>query len=236
MLAASFALIGGSPALASSTAVDSDAPAETVQQAVTPSLTPVVSWDEEASGEIHIERPIGGVTASRAADALGKPAYGSRSALGETGAIVTFSRRRPGTFLSPYSPGISAAPFTSGMPVASRAVTSGFGMRWHPMLGGMRAHHGVDLAAPTGSPVVATADGTVSTASWAGGYGLLVALDHGGGRQTRYGHLSRLNVAAGQAVRRGEIIGFVGSTGRSTGPHLHYETRVNGHAVNPLAH
>jgi murein DD-endopeptidase MepM/ murein hydrolase activator NlpD len=106
-------------------------------------------------------------------------------------------------------------------------------MRRHPLLGILRAHDGVELAAPMGSPVIATADGVVSTAAWAGGYGLLVAVEHGRGRQTRYAHLSRLNVAVGQRVRHGEVIGFVGSTGRSTGPHLHYETRVNGRAINP---
>jgi murein DD-endopeptidase MepM/ murein hydrolase activator NlpD len=119
------------------------------------------------------------------------------------------------------------------MPVLSGAITSGFGVRRHPLLGIALPHAGVDLAARAGSPVVATADGTVSTAAWAGGYGLLVAVEHGRGRQTRYAHLSRLNVAAGQRVRQGDVIGFVGSTGRSTGPHLHYETRVNGRPINP---
>lgn len=109
-------------------------------------------------------------------------------------------------------------------------------MRQHPVLGTLRAHSGVDLAASYGTPIVATSDGVVGTADWAGGYGLLVALDHGGGLQTRYGHMSRLNVAAGQKVRKGEVIGFVGSTGRSTGAHLHYEIRINGQAINPAAH
>ena len=92
----------------------------------------------------------------------------------------------------------------------------------------------MDLAAPYGSPIVATADGVIGTAGWSGGYGLLVAISHGDGVQTRYGHLSRLNVAAGQQVRRGDVIGFVGSTGESTGPHVHYEVRVNGTAIDPL--
>ncbi len=122
----------------------------------------------------------------------------------------------------------------SQMPVAARALTSGFGMRSHPMLGRRRAHSGIDLAAPAGSPIVATSDGQVSWADWAGGYGIAVAVEHGGGYQTRYGHMSRVNVAPGQNVRKGDIIGYVGSTGMSTGPHLHYEVRVNGQAVNPL--
>ena len=97
-------------------------------------------------------------------------------------------------------------------------------------------HSGVDLAASYGSPIVATSDGVIGTASWSGGYGLLVALDHGGGPQTRYGHMSRLNVLQGQSVRKGDVIGYVGSTGMATGPHLHYEIRVNGQAINPAAH
>ncbi len=121
----------------------------------------------------------------------------------------------------------------NGMPVSARAITSGFGMRAHPLLGGWRAHSGVDLAAVTGSPIVATSDGTVGEANWRGGYGLFVSLEHGGGIETRYGHMSRLNVAAGQQVKKGQVIGYVGSTGRSTGPHLHYEVRRNGQAINP---
>ena len=122
--------------------------------------------------------------------------------------------------------------FPSGMPVAAR-VSSGFGWRTHPTLGGRRAHSGVDLAAAYGSPVIATADGIVGEANWRGGYGLFVAVESGD-VQTRYAHMSRLNVAAGQRVRKGDVIGYVGSTGRSTGPHLHYEVRVNGQAVDPL--
>lgn len=122
----------------------------------------------------------------------------------------------------------------SRMPVDTAAFSSSFGMRTHPVLGGRRAHKGVDLAMPTGSPIYATADGVISRADWFSGYGLYVAIEHGGELQTRYGHMSRLNVAAGQHVKKGDIIGYVGSTGRSTGPHLHYEVRVAGNAVNPV--
>lgn len=122
------------------------------------------------------------------------------------------------------------------MPVSARAMTSGFGLRLHPLLGTLRAHTGIDLAAGYGSPIIATSDGVVGSANWAGGYGLLVSLDHGSGLQTRYGHMSRLNVVAGQSVRKGDVIGYVGSTGMSTGPHLHYEIRINGQPVNPAAH
>lgn len=119
-------------------------------------------------------------------------------------------------------------------PLARDVLTSGFGMREHPVLGGRRQHKGVDLAAPIGTPVFAPADGTVSRASWFSSYGLYISLEHGGDMQTRFGHLSRLNVAEGQTVHKGDLIGYVGSTGRSTGPHLHYEVRVGGAAVNPV--
>lgn len=122
----------------------------------------------------------------------------------------------------------------SRMPLEGASMTSGFGMRAHPVLGGRRQHTGIDLAAPTGTPVYATADGVVSRADWFSGYGLFISLEHGAAMQTRYGHLSRLAVAAGDAVKKGDLIGYVGSTGRSTGPHLHYEVRVDGLAVNPI--
>lgn len=122
----------------------------------------------------------------------------------------------------------------SRMPVDGVRLSSDFGMRIHPVLGGRRGHKGVDLAGPTGTPIHATADGIVSRADWFSSYGLYVSLEHGGSLQTRYGHMSRLNVAAGQRVRKGEIIGYVGTTGRSTGPHLHYEVRIAGAAVNPV--
>lgn len=109
-------------------------------------------------------------------------------------------------------------------------------MRQHPILGVWRAHSGLDLAAAYGSPIVATSDGVVSSAGLHGGYGLLVTLDHGAGLQTRYGHMSRLNVAPGQMARKGDVIGYVGSSGLATGPHLHYEIRLNGQPINPATH
>jgi len=127
-----------------------------------------------------------------------------------------------------------AMPIPGLMPVSGRYVTSGFGLRAHPLLGGQRLHAGVDLAAPLGSPVHATTDGVVGWAGARGGYGLLVGVAGAAGVETRYAHLSRLNVASGQTVRRGQVLGWSGSTGLSTGPHLHYEIRVNGRAVNPL--
>jgi murein DD-endopeptidase MepM/ murein hydrolase activator NlpD len=119
-------------------------------------------------------------------------------------------------------------------PLNGSALTSGFGMRTHPVLGGRRGHKGIDLSSPTGTPIRATADGVVNRADWFSSYGLFVSLEHGGQIETRYGHMSRLNVAPGQQVKKGDIIGYVGSTGRSTGPHLHYEVRIAGTAVNPV--
>ncbi len=116
----------------------------------------------------------------------------------------------------------------------SRAMSSSYGMRVHPVLGRMRMHKGIDLPASTGTPIRATADGVVEKADWFGGYGLCVELGHGANMETRYGHMSRIAVAEGQTVRKGDVIGYVGSTGRSTGAHLHYEVRIGGEAVNPV--
>jgi murein DD-endopeptidase MepM/ murein hydrolase activator NlpD len=120
------------------------------------------------------------------------------------------------------------------MPLSGAQMTSSYGMRDHPILRQRRRHTGVDLAAPTGTPVYATADGIIGRADWFSSYGLYVSIDHGADLETRYAHLSRLAVGAGDQVRKGDLIGFVGSTGRSTGPHLHYEVRVDGVAVNPV--
>lgn len=122
----------------------------------------------------------------------------------------------------------------SRMPLEGSRLTSDYGMRTHPVLGGRRNHKGVDLAAPTGTPVYATADGIVGRAEWFSSYGLYVEIGHGADLETRYAHMSKLAVAAGERVHKGDLIGYVGSTGRSTGPHLHYEVRIAGLAVNPI--
>lgn len=122
----------------------------------------------------------------------------------------------------------------SGMPVRSRFISSGFGTRWHPIYGGYRLHAGIDIVAPLGSPVFATSAGTVIVAGQCGGYGLCVAIDHGGGVVSIYGHLSRIEVRSGSPISRRQEIGQVGSTGTSTGPHLHYEVRVGDRPVNPV--
>jgi murein DD-endopeptidase MepM/ murein hydrolase activator NlpD len=111
--------------------------------------------------------------------------------------------------------------------------TSGFGVRSDPFLGRPAMHTGLDFRAGTGDPVRATANGKVVSSGWAGGYGRMVEIDHGNGLSTRYGHLSEINVKVGDQIRIGQVIGAVGSTGRSTGPHLHYETRIDGDAVDP---
>ncbi|MBD0369842.1 MAG: peptidoglycan DD-metalloendopeptidase family protein [Pyrinomonadaceae bacterium] len=115
------------------------------------------------------------------------------------------------------------------------SLRSGVGIRSNPFGGsGSEYHKGQDIAAPIGTPVIATADGTIVIAGWQRGYGWVVYIDHGNGISTRYGHLSRIDVEVGQTIRRGEQLGLVGSTGRSTGPHLHYEVRINGQPVSPL--
>jgi murein DD-endopeptidase MepM/ murein hydrolase activator NlpD len=113
--------------------------------------------------------------------------------------------------------------------------TSGFGYRRHPILGYLKMHTGIDFGAPYGSPIYATSDGVVSYAGRKGGYGNFVQINHGGGLATGYGHMSRLATSSGQRVRQGQIIGYVGSTGLSTGPHLHYELYRNGRQVNPAS-
>lgn len=111
--------------------------------------------------------------------------------------------------------------------------TSGFGVRSDPFLGRPAMHTGLDFRAATGDPVRATAIGKVVNAGWQGGYGRMVEIDHGNGLSTRYGHLSDIHVKVGEAIKIGQLIGAAGSTGRSTGPHLHYETRIDGEAVDP---
>ncbi|MBC7333749.1 MAG: peptidoglycan DD-metalloendopeptidase family protein [Actinobacteria bacterium] len=120
-------------------------------------------------------------------------------------------------------------------PVAGRII-SGFGYRIHPIFGTRRFHAGVDFAAPYGTPVKAADGGQVIQTAYVGGYGYAIMIYHGGGYATWYAHLSGFNVSTGQFVQRGQVIGFVGSTGWSTGPHLHFEVRINGEPQNPLGY
>ena len=123
----------------------------------------------------------------------------------------------------------------SDKPVKTAAFTSGYGVRSDPFRGSAAMHPGIDLAGPYGTPIYATADGTVLRAGWnSGGYGNLIEVDHGRGIATRYGHLSAILVHAGDRISRGQLIARMGSTGRSTGSHLHYEVRIDGKPVNPI--
>ncbi len=212
---------GAMPALASSSnAADIAAPLRAAQEARQSALN---SGDEEFRNLFSSWRSMergGAYVASKSS--IPAPAFGlvpvrQPSALGAL----------PGS-----NPGRVSIPSRS--PIEGVRLSSGYGMRYHPVLGRRRAHKGIDLAAPWGTPIYASADGTVGKAEWYSSYGLYVELEHGGAIETRYGHMSRLNVQAGQHVRKGDLIGFVGSTGRSTGPHLHYEVRIDGVAVNPL--
>ena len=132
--------------------------------------------------------------------------------------------------------GLSLPGISANMPSiwpTDGVVSSPYGLRWN----GSDFHPGMDIANDMGTPIVATADGVVSVAGWnSGGYGNMVDIDHGNGIMTRYAHASQVVVTAGQHVRRGQLIAYMGSTGFSTGPHVHYEVRINGQAVNPISY
>ena len=202
--------------LAAAVANADDAPASSAARAASAQFT---DFDD-----IEPPPPNSPVTFGRALDLQGNPLrIFSPARSGPRGLFGTSGRSGP--VVKPH-----------GLPVRTSSVTSGFGSRWHPILGGFRFHTGLDLAAPQGAAVAATSPGTVVVAGWCGGYGQCVTIDHGGGVLTLYGHLSRIDVAQGQAISQGQSIGLVGSTGRSTGPHLHYEVRINGQAVDPSAY
>jgi murein DD-endopeptidase MepM/ murein hydrolase activator NlpD len=191
-----------------------------------------------ASANADIAAPLRSAEASRSAAPAGDEEFrrlfsswqSSNFASARTAAATTAPAPMGG--LTPLR-----ASIPSRVPLNSVAFSSSsYGMRNHPVLGGYRMHKGIDLPSPVGTPIYATADGVIQRADWFSGYGLYVAIEHGGAMETRYGHMSRIAVAAGQSVRKGDVIGYVGSTGRSTGPHLHYEVRVGGQAVNPMAY
>jgi murein DD-endopeptidase MepM/ murein hydrolase activator NlpD len=123
---------------------------------------------------------------------------------------------------------------TFQIPVDGSRISSGFGNRFHPIDKKIKFHAGVDLAVPVGTKVDSTADGVVKFAGWNGGYGNLIIIQHPDGRESRYGHLSKILVSEGEKVSGGQQIALSGSTGKSTGPHLHFEIRENGEVVNPL--
>ena len=121
-------------------------------------------------------------------------------------------------------------------PISGGRLSSGFGRRNAPTKGASSYHKGIDWATPIGTTVMASCDGVVTKAGWGSGYGYVVYIDHGDGRQTRYGHLSKVLVKAGQHVSQGQKIALSGNTGRSTGPHVHFEILIGGSQVNPLNH
>jgi murein DD-endopeptidase MepM/ murein hydrolase activator NlpD len=122
----------------------------------------------------------------------------------------------------------------SRRPIEKMSLSSSYGMRVHPITGKLARHNGVDIPAPYGTPIYATADGIVGRAQRLGGYGNYVEIEHGNAIETRYGHMSSFVVQPGQQVKKGDVLGYVGSTGRSTGNHLHYEVRIDGEPVNPM--
>lgn len=125
------------------------------------------------------------------------------------------------------------ASFPDRWPADGGFISSGYGARTGPIEGGYDWHPGIDIAVDFGTPVYASGAGTVEQAGWNGGYGRYVRIDHGNGYESAYGHMSGLTVTAGQRVAKGEIIGFAGSTGYSTGPHIHYEVLADGQNVDP---
>jgi len=167
------------------------------------------------------------------------PRSGNQSVEGPslTNDIVIISRAAetaPMRRLGAVKAGSSSSSIPSIWPVVG-TLRSGVGMRNNPFGGSsVEYHKGQDIAAPTGTPINVTADGVVVIAGWVNGYGNGIYVDHGNGITTRYGHLSRIDVVVGQSLKRGEHLGLVGSTGRSTGPHLHYEVRINGQPTSPM--
>jgi len=129
--------------------------------------------------------------------------------------------------------GISIKRTLMKTPISGARMSSGYGMRRHPVLGYNKMHKGIDFAARTGTPIYAAGDGVIEKAGWVGGYGKYVKIRHNSKLKTAYAHMSKMKVKSGQRVKQGDVIGYVGTTGRSTGPHLHYEVHSNGRQVNP---
>jgi murein DD-endopeptidase MepM/ murein hydrolase activator NlpD len=172
-----------------------------------------------AKGRIAVGGPYEPVTTGQSADAADADAQ-FRSL------FLTWKK------LDSLEQGVIAIPSTQ--PVANVNFSSFYGVRMDPFRGSLAMHPGVDIPGAIGTPIYATADGVVARAERAGGYGNMVEIDHGRGIATRYGHMSKLLVTANTRVKRGQLIGLMGSTGRSTGSHLHYEVRIDGKSVNPI--
>jgi murein DD-endopeptidase MepM/ murein hydrolase activator NlpD len=156
--------------------------------------------------------------------------------IGAKGQVTRFYRfMAPGASQAEYfdETGKNIRGFLLKTPVEATRISSGFGMRLHPVLGYTRMHTGIDFAAPTGTPVFAAGDGVVQEASWKGGYGRWLQIRHNGQWSTGYGHLSGWAVRVGQHVHQGQVVGYVGASGLATGPHLHYEVMLGGQKINP---
>lgn len=183
----------------------------------------VETLDSGAAGGVGGARLTDPVTATPDRDEVDKMNYDSRRIADD----LNLLERR----LSERSRMLSATP---SIAPAHGILTDGFGGRRDPFTGEAGSHAAVDISSDFGQPVRAPADGVVYKAEWANGYGNVIFISHGYGFSTRYGHLSKFGVKPGDKVKRDQIIGYVGSTGRSTGPHLHYEVRLNNTPVNPL--
>ncbi|MBX9774442.1 MAG: M23 family metallopeptidase [Xanthobacteraceae bacterium] len=170
------------------------------------------------------------------ADSKGEVLIASLTTGGETRRYYRFQSADDGLVDFYDDTGKSAKKFLVRKPLADGIMRSGFGMRNHPLLRQYRAHTGVDWAAPMGTPIYASGNGTIEKMGWEGGYGRYIRIRHANGYQTAYGHMSAFarNMEEGKRVRQGQIIGYVGSTGLSTGAHLHYEIIVNGRHVDPM--
>ena len=177
---------------------------------------------------VVIEETIGSVRLAKTGDELGDIRYGWTQGSDHL-AITRFSRTKQ---LRNTSGSDLTRP--SSLPLAAARLTGRFGYRRHPISGRNSHHNGIDLAASHGTPVAATMDGIVTFSGRMNGYGIVVKVRHENGLETRYAHLSGVAVSANQQIEQGQIIGYVGSTGRSTGPHLHYEVRHFGTPVDPL--
>ncbi len=223
------ALTGAIAALSFPACLSAEDGSATVSGELPPAISEQANAIIPATSPISIAAPIGKISLAKAGDELGERRFEARSIAAGVG-VVSFSRTRPRRDAS----GMPLIGYPAGLPLHNARLSSTFGYRFHPLSGRYQPHAGVDLAAPMGAPVAATADGMVGSAGWMGGYGLTIEVDHGQAIQTRYAHLSAMAVSPGQSVKQGQVIGFVGSTGRSTGPHLHYEVRVAEVAIDPL--
>lgn len=190
--------------------------------------------DRRAARAEHAMRTLGidpRAVISTDADAMGGPL---ESLFSETDGSIDPRFERLGLSLARMSAlerGLEAIPQV--MPADINSISSGFGYRRDPFTGGGAMHSGLDFRAPHGAPIHAAAAGTVTFSGWKSGYGQTVEISHGSGMITRYAHMSRFNTRVGSEVTAGQIIGGIGSTGRSTGPHLHFEVRIDGRAINP---